>query len=127
MYNIKVLESLERGEISVGKAISMLKHPPRPKTLPKGNILLIRIRNNDKRLTIPIPLCLIDFGFLVGRFGLRIADKFSNDPNMKEVSDIIKYVGYGDIKKLVYSLRVCKSTGLVEVRDEDSMVIIDVA
>lgn len=68
MYRMDVLEKLEKGHISVNKAISMLKHPPKPKPLPK----------------------------------------------------------YRDIRKLVNCLRICKSTGLVEVQDDSSTVIISV-
>lgn len=45
MYNMRVLEMLESGDISTEKAITMLSHPPKSKPLPKGHILMIRIRD----------------------------------------------------------------------------------
>lgn len=126
MYKMNVLEKLERQEISVDKAISMLKRPPKSKPLTKGNILIIKIRDEDKKLFIPIPLFLINLTFLLAKFGVNIASKFADNPDIKEASATLKCIGYRDIRKLVNCLRICKSTGLVEVHDEDSMVIVDV-
>lgn len=124
MYRMDVLEKLEKGHISVNKAISMLKHPPKPKPLPKGNILIIKVRDKDKKLYIPIPLFLINLFFLLGKLGIKVAVKFANNEDLRKVNGIVKYIDYRHIRKLVNSLRICKSTGLVEVQEGDSTVII---
>ena len=126
MYRMDVLEKLEKGHISVNKAISMLKHPPKPKPLPKGSILIIKVRDKDKNLYIPIPFFLINLVFLLGKLGIKVAVRFANNEDLRKVNDIFKYIDYRDIRKLVNSLRICKSTGLVEVQEGDSTVIISV-
>ena len=126
MHRLEILEMLEKGDISVDKAISMLKHPPKPKPLPKGNILIIKVRDEDKKLYIPIPLFLINLAFLLGKLGIKIAAQFGDSADLRRVNNIIKYVDYNDIRKLVDCLRICKSTGLVEVQEGDSTVIISV-
>lgn len=126
MYRMDILQRLEKGEISVDKAISMLKHPPKPKSLPRGNILVVKVRDKEKKLYIPIPLFLINLAFLLSKLGIKIANKFGDNEDLGKINDIAKYIDYTDIRKLVYCLRMCKSTGLVEVCDGDSRVIIDV-
>ncbi len=126
MYNMSVLEKLERGAISVEEAITMLKHPPKPEPLPMGSILMVRIRDEDKELTIPVPLLLINLAFLLSKLGLGIADRFSDSQEVKKINNIVKYISYRDMKKLVDCLRICKSTGFVEVHNEESMVAINV-
>lgn len=126
MYNMRVLEMLERGDISTEKAITMLSHPPKSKRLPKGYILMIRIRDEDSRLILPVPFFLISLAFLLAKFGLKIADRFSDSQDVKKIYAIAKFISYRDLKKLVDSLRICKSTGFVEVYNEESMVVIKV-
>jgi hypothetical protein len=126
MYNMRVLEMLERGDISTEKAITMLSHPPKSKRLPKGHILMIRIRDEDSRLILPVPFFLISLAFLLAKFGLKIADRFSDSQDVKKIYAIAKFISYRDLKKLVDSLRICKSTGFVEVYNEESMVVIKV-
>ena len=60
MYRMDILEKLEKGHISVDKAVSMLKNPPKPGPLPKGHILIIKVQDEDKKLYIPIPLFLVN-------------------------------------------------------------------
>lgn len=126
MHRLEILEMLEKGDISVDKAISMLKHPPKPKPLPKGNILIIKVRDEDKKLYIPIPFFLINLVFLLGKLGIKVAVRFANNEDLRKVNDIVKYIDYRDIRKLVNCLRICKSTRLVEVQDDSSTVIISV-
>lgn len=126
MYNMRVLEMLESGDISTEKAITMLSHPPKSKPLPKGHILMIRIRDEDSRLILPVPFFLISLAFMLAKFGLKIADRFSDSQDVKKIYAIAKFISYRDLKKLVDSLRICKSTGFVEVYNEESMVVIKV-
>ena len=83
MYNMRVLEQLERGDISVEKAITMIKHPPKSKRLPKGHILMIRIRDEDSRLILPVPFFLISLAFLLAKLGLKITDRFSDSQDVR--------------------------------------------
>jgi len=92
----------------------------------KGNILVIRVRDKDKRLYIPIPFFLIYLALLLGKAGIKIANRFGSSEELRRINDITKYIDYRSIRKLVYCLWICKSTGLVKVCDGDSMVIIDV-
>jgi hypothetical protein len=87
---------------------------------------MIRIRDEDSRLILPVPFFLISLAFLLAKFGLKIADRFSDSQDVKKIYAIAKSISYRDLKKLVDSLRICKSTGFVEVYNEESMVVIKV-
>jgi hypothetical protein len=126
MYNMRVLEQLERGDISVEKAITMIKHPPKSKRLPKGYILMIRIRDEDSRLILPVPFFLISLAFQLAKLGLKITDRFSDSQDVKVINDIVKGISSRDMKELMDCIRICKSTGFVEVYNEESMVVIKV-
>jgi hypothetical protein len=126
MYNMRVLEMLERGDISVEKAITMIKHPPKSKRLPKGYILMIRIRDEDSRLILPVPFFLISLAFQLAKLGLKITDRFSDSQDVKVINDIVKGISSRDMKELMDCIRICKSTGFVEVYNEESMVVIKV-
>lgn len=69
---------------------------------------------------------LINLVFLLGKLGIKVAVRFANNEDLRKVNDIVKYIDYRDIRKLVNCLRICKSTGLVEVQDDSSTVIISV-
>jgi hypothetical protein len=126
MYNMRVLEMLESGDISTEKAITMLSHPPKSKPLPKGHILMIRIRDEDSRLILPVPFFLISLAFQLAKLGLKITDRFSDSQDVKVINDIVKGISSRDMKELMDCIRICKSTGFVEVYNEESMVVIKV-
>jgi hypothetical protein len=127
-YNMNHMELLERisiGDLSVDKAVSIAKGKKKPDGLSRGRLMKIRILDEGKSHSFIIPIALLYSGLSLAKFALERWNGF-NDKNAKKVMDALQNIDRRDIKKVVDGIRICKSTGFMEVHGKDSGVSIKI-
>ena len=139
MERMEILKSLERGEISVNKAVSLLKQcrkqdrgnrdreteAGRKTAVLKAHWLKIHVREEDHNLRFYVPVSLLSLGFSIGK--MVIGSKYLRDnKDMRTAQNILNSIDKRDIKNLVQAFRESGKTSLVEVVDENTSVNIGI-
>ncbi len=130
---MEILEHLERGEISVDKAISLLKKYQKKyqkkdeRGLPvrKAHWLKIRIREEKHNFRLYLPISLFSLGFSIGK--LAIGSRFvPDDQDLTPVKQVLNNIDRRDMKKLVKAVKESGKIDMVNIVDGDTLVDISI-
>ena len=142
MERMEILKSLERGEISADKAVSLLKRYSKQHcgesnftngeeaegkeiTPRKGHWFKIRVQDKDHNFRFYVPVSLLSLGFCIGK--MVVGSKYLHDnEGMRTAQNILNSMDKRDIKNLVQAIRESGKTSLVEVVDENTSVNIGI-
>jgi hypothetical protein len=135
MERMEILNSLERGEISVNKAVSLLKRCHREElagacdkkpVVRKGHWFKIRVNDGEgHNIRLYAPISLLSFGFSLGK--LVIGSKFLEDnEGVQTAQTVMRSIDRKDMKQLVRAIKEAGQTDIVQVRDGNTFVNISI-
>lgn len=124
MRNIEILEALERGEITAKKAVSMLKSKNKKRIFTKKAAWFkIHVKDDEHNLKFYVPISIVNFGLTIGRLAMK--SKFLKyNEGIEAAQNVLDSIDTKDIKLLVKTLKSCGKMNIVEVRDDDTFVCI---
>lgn len=126
MTPLQLLERIERGEITVQRALREWNKSKQEHTqLRLLSFLKIHVEGAEKPIKLIIPLTLVSFGLSAGRLALSLGVGPDNE-DFKRVQTVFSSIPGRDLRALLRALKHCDGQSLVEVRDRNGLVIIRV-
>lgn len=126
MGSMDVIERLQNGDISVERAVCLLKNGDRKTTWGPGRFIKINITGDGKKIKLIFPIFLINAGISFTRFIIKSIPETYQDDKTTEALEVFKQLDSQDIKTLADSFRMCKGMNFIEVHNNDGDVSIRV-
>jgi hypothetical protein len=135
MERMEILNSLERGEISVRKAVSLLKESNKVETFKasddkpsvrKGHWFKIRVKDEEgHNIRLYAPISLLSFGFSLSKLVMG-STHFKDNEGVQTAQNVLNSIDRRDMKMLVNAIKESGKTDIVQVMDGNTFVNISI-
>lgn len=135
MDRMEILNSLERGEISVNKAVSLLKKcnteenrraSGEKPAARKGHWLKIHVKDEGRNvIRLYAPISLLSIGFSMGKLAMG-SKSLKDNEGVQTAQTVLRSIDRKDIKMLVRAIKESGKIDIVQVKDGNTLVNISI-
>jgi len=124
MSRMDILGSLERGEISVEKAILLLKKSNKEKMFTrKSGWFRIHVKDDKHNIKLYVPIFLLSIGMSISKVVIS-SKQLKDNEGIQVAKNVLSTIENKDLRSIIKVIKNSGRTNLVEVQDGTTIVSI---